>query len=399
MKILHTADWHLGKTVPYTGFDFLPLQERILNRLIEIIKQESVDVVIVGGDVFDSPNPPGRAERLFIESLKKIADLSCPTFIIAGNHDSPERLSALNPLSQKHLIFIAGFVKENFSGILIEKDRWLIKGQDRYFLIEDRDKRKTLSIHLLPYASEYRLGEAFLTDDIGTRDLEYAEKIRELIAQGHPFDPEWTILLSHLYVKNARAIPKEERPLFIGGSYFIPSEFFPDTYDYIALGHLHSSQMISKNIAYSGSIIPFTPDVSEREKYVHVIDLKDNSVKKIPLNISELIEIRVASSMDEALEPARDDKILYLALSGLKRPLTSDDIKNLEKAHGERLALFTVEIKTEGVHDEMDVYEISDLSPEEWFRRFYMSKREEKPSSDVMELFLSLIKDEEEDKV
>lgn len=394
MKILHTADWHLGKMVHHTGFEFLSLQERILNRIIEIIEKESVDLVIAGGDIFDSPNPSGKAERLFTTSIKKIADMPCPVFIIAGNHDSPERLSALNPLSQDHMIFIAGFVRDDFSGISIEKGRWRIKGSGRYFLIEDRDRREDLMLHLLPYASEYRLGEAFYSD-IDARDLEYAEKIKELMDEQPPFESGHKVLISHLYVKNAKAFPKEERPLFIGGSYFIPQEFFPQIYDYVALGHLHSSQTIDKRIAYSGSILPFTPEPSEEEKFVHIIDLKNGTIERVSLNIQELLEIRVASSMEEALEPVKDGKILYISFRNLNSQLLPDDIKNLERVHGDKLAIFTVETRTGGTADEMEVNEIGDLSPEEWFKRFYKTKRVGEPPGEVMDLFLSLIKEEE----
>jgi len=396
MKILHTADWHLGKTIMYTGFELLPLEEKILNTIIKTIEDESVDIVLIGGDVFDSPNPSGKAERVFTKTLKTMADLNCPVFIIAGNHDSPERLAALNPLSQEHLIFIGGFVRDDFSGVSIERGRWRIEARERYFLIDDRDKGEKLVLHLLPYASEYRLGEAFFSDS-DLRELEYAEKIKELVTEPFPFDADLKVLLSHLFVKEAKANPKAERPHFIGASYHIPTSYFPESYDVVALGHLHSPQIINNSIVYSGSILPFTPDLKEAEKYVYVIELEKDKkdLKKIPLNIEELIEIRVVSSMDEALEPVAGDRILYLLFKDLPSHLLPDDIKRLERAHEDRLAVFSAEIKGRQTEDDIADTNIDNLSPREWFKRFYISKKSEEPPDDVMDLFLKLAEDEE----
>lgn len=397
MKILHTADWHLGKTIAFTNFDLLPLQEKVLRKIVTIAEKESVDMAIIAGDIFDSANPSGKAERLLTTSLKKLADLGCPVLITAGNHDSPERLSALNPLAQENLIFIAGFVKEDFSGIDIKKGRWRILGSGRFLLFTDRENETTTAVQLLPYASEYRLGEVFYSNN-GAHELEYADKVKELMNVSIPFDADHRVLISHLFVTGGKSKTKEEKPLFIGGSYLVPSTYFPDSYDYVALGHLHSAQKISPTIAYSGSILPLIPNPGEEEKYVQIIEFNDKTaLKRIPLDLKKIIEMRVVNSIDEALKPIHDDRTLYLYFQAIDSPLTSNDLRDLTQVHGDQLAAIRVELTdVQQSDDSIQIADAEELSPEEWFRKFYVYKRSEEPPAEVMDLYRRLIIEEED---
>ena len=93
MRILHTADWHLGKNLE--GHSRLDEQEQFLNNFIDIVKLNNIDMVIIAGDIYDSSNPPARAEKLFYDTLKKISNNGeTLTLVISGNHDNPERLIA-----------------------------------------------------------------------------------------------------------------------------------------------------------------------------------------------------------------------------------------------------------------------------------------------------------------
>ncbi len=400
MKILHTADWHLGKTIAFTGFDLAPVHEAALDRVVAVADGESADMIIVAGDVFDSVNPPARAERLLIRTLKRLAEGGGgrPVVVVAGNHDSPERLGALNPFSMESLVFIGGFVKDDFSYVDMDKGRWQVRGSGRFLHFTDRASGESLTIHLLPYASEYRLGEAFLSHD-GAGDLEYVNKVRELMETPVPFDGDARVLVSHLYAGDGRGLTEEEKPLFIGGSYIVPAAYFPDTYDYVALGHLHSARAVSPSVAYSGSIVPLIPQPQEKEKYVQVVDVAGPALqRRVPLQLHELLEVRTVTSLDEALQPVDAGKALYLYFKDVDAPLGSFDVGSLKERHGEALAALRVTVKDQaGPADEYAGTASEDLSPEEWFRRFYVYKKSEEPPPAVLDLYLALLNRAEEE--
>lgn len=101
MRVLHTSDWHLGRTLE--GRPRLPEQEQFFDELVEIATGEKVQLILVAGDVFDTYNPSAEAEELFYDALERLADGGRRAVVaIAGNHDSPERLHAANPLALKH---------------------------------------------------------------------------------------------------------------------------------------------------------------------------------------------------------------------------------------------------------------------------------------------------------
>ena len=104
MKILHTADWHLGKKLE--NISRLSEQEKVLSEIVGIAEREEVDAVIIAGDLFDNYNPPAEATELFYQTLKQLSDNGQRAVIaIAGNHDSPERIEAPNPLATGELVF------------------------------------------------------------------------------------------------------------------------------------------------------------------------------------------------------------------------------------------------------------------------------------------------------
>jgi|GEM_PF-741902 exonuclease SbcD len=392
LRILHTADWHLGKTIAFTNYDLLPLQEKVLQKIVRIADREAADIIIIAGDLFDSVNPSGKAERLFTRTLKDLAQKDRPVIIIAGNHDSPERLSALNPLAMENLIFIGGFANEDFSDVEIRKGRWVIRGSGRFLFLQDNQSNRSLTMHLLPYTSEYRLGDVFFSHG-DVNDFEYAEKVRELIHAPIPFETDYRVLASHLYTLDGKTLPEEERPLFIGGSYMIPRQHFSEAYNYVALGHLHSIQSVSSTITYSGSILPLLPNPAEREKYVQLVDLGEpTSVRAIALGLGDLLEMRTVETMEEALQPVEAGRILYLYFKGIGAPLGSSDIKDLKACHGDSLAAMRVKVR-EAAPDGQTADEPGEdeLSAEEWFRKFYAYKTSGDPPAEVLNLYRRLI--------
>ena len=110
MRILHTADFHLGKNLE--GFSRMDEQEEFLKDFIKIVKENNIDLVIIAGDIYDNSNPPARAEKMFYSTLKKLSENGERLIlVIAGNHDNPERLVAAGPLAREHGIIMIGTPK------------------------------------------------------------------------------------------------------------------------------------------------------------------------------------------------------------------------------------------------------------------------------------------------
>jgi len=110
LKILHTADWHLGKNLE--GQSRMDEQEEFLNDFVKIVEQNNIDLIMIAGDVYDNSNPPARAEKMFYDTLKRLSgNRERLTLVISGNHDNPDRLVAAGPLARDHGIIMVGTPK------------------------------------------------------------------------------------------------------------------------------------------------------------------------------------------------------------------------------------------------------------------------------------------------
>ena len=193
MRFLHTSDWHLGKTLE--GNSRLEEQELFLEELNRIANERQVDMVLVSGDIYDTVNPPAAAEELFYRGVKELAKGGKrPVVIIAGNHDSPERLQAAAPVCYDQGIILLGVPKStakvgDFGAYSIVKS-----GEGFLEIAVDNGSAVILT---MPYPSERRLDEV-LTEvlDEGEAQLQYSEKVGELFRQGEKHFRDDTVNLA-----------------------------------------------------------------------------------------------------------------------------------------------------------------------------------------------------------
>ena len=155
MRLLHTSDWHLGRSLE--GRSRQEEQEQFIDEICAIADQHAVHLVIIAGDIFDTFNPPAWAEQLFCDALDRLAQGGQrAVVVIAGNHDSPDRLSAIRPLAQNQGIIIMGLPNEA-APELAGKVR-TVAGGPGWMEIAVPDCEHTAVLALLPYPSESRLG-------------------------------------------------------------------------------------------------------------------------------------------------------------------------------------------------------------------------------------------------
>lgn len=270
-RVLHTADWHLGKTL----HDQDRNEEHVyfLNFLSQTIKENKIDTLIIAGDIFDSTNPPPTALRLYYDFLADIYHhTECTVVVTSGNHDSPAHLEAPKDVLKALNIHVIGVIPQNLEDALI--------------LIPSA-KKPRLAIAALPFLRDKDLR----TSQLGQAQDEIRKNIQEGIrkryheigdaAKAYQVDGVALIATGHLTVLGANK-SESEREIHIGGIGVVNTDVFPDFFSYIALGHLHRPQKVGNHdhYRYSGSPIPLSFSESADKKEVRILEFTEGNLIK-----------------------------------------------------------------------------------------------------------------------
>lgn len=256
MKIIHTADWHLGKII-YSNY-MTQDQEYILDLFLNYLKNNKTDVLIIAGDIYDRAVPPSEAVELLNKTLSKIViDMKIKTLIITGNHDSNERLEFLNGILSGMNLHIEGKLKTQTKKITYN------------------DEYGNVNFYLLPYVEMQEIKDITkINFDTKT------EALQHIIEKMNINKNERNILIAHEYVLGGET-SESERQLNIGGTEYVDSFVFND-FDYVALGHLHRPQKIkSEKINYSGSLLKYSFSESNHKKGINLITINEKENIKI----------------------------------------------------------------------------------------------------------------------
>ncbi|MBN2259947.1 MAG: exonuclease SbcCD subunit D [Clostridiales bacterium] len=275
MKILHTADWHIGKLVH--GIHMTNDQAFILENLIKLIEKEKVDVLLVAGDVYDRSVPPTEAVELLNNVLSEIImKLKVKVIIIAGNHDSPDRLDFGSKILEDNGLHIIGKIKKTIAPIKIE---------DEYGIV---------NFFPIPYVEPAVVRAVYEDEECKNHDLSIKRIIKDIAIN----NDERNICLSHGFVMGTDALETSdsERPLSIGGSESVNVDYY-QSFDYVALGHLHKAQRVKyDHIRYSSSLLKYSFSEADQNKSVSLIEIKEkgniNIEKKILLPLRDMRSIK-----------------------------------------------------------------------------------------------------------
>ncbi|MBC7553617.1 MAG: exonuclease SbcCD subunit D C-terminal domain-containing protein [Taibaiella sp.] len=264
MRVLHTADWHLGRRLNH--LDFTDAHEYFLTWLINTIEDQKIDLLIVAGDIFDSGNPPNSSLRQYYDFLLKVKTTCCRHLvIIGGNHDSVSTLNAPKELLRQMDIHITGGVPEQVHEEIIPikaKDGTLEAIVCAIPFLRDKDIRLSVSGE----TSAER--ETRIKQGIAAHYRQLVPHITEYKNSGVP-----VIATGHLFAAGATT-SDSEKDIFVGNLGQVGSGDFPAEYDYIALGHLHRPQLVNSqpHIRYSGSPVALGYSEADHGKKVIVID-------------------------------------------------------------------------------------------------------------------------------
>ncbi|MDO5096320.1 MAG: exonuclease SbcCD subunit D [Peptostreptococcaceae bacterium] len=401
MRIIHTSDWHLGKNLE--GMSRLDEQELFVDFFVQKCEELKPDLILLAGDVYDTSNPPARAEKLFYDALKKLSrEGECLTLVIAGNHDNPERLVSATPLAMEHGIVMLGTPKSIVELGDYGKHRVIDSGEG---FVEVKIREEHAVIVAVPYPSEKRLNEVFYRDDEeeDARAASYGEKIAALFGEleKHFREDCINLTVSHLFVQGSEAAGSE-RASSLGGSFMVSSDALPKKADYTALGHIHKPQILpktDKKMRYSGSPIHYHLSEPKSNKKFYIIDIKAGEeaiIDEVEIPIFKPIELWQMKSVEEAIEYAeehRDDNSWVYIEIKTSRTIKEDEIKKLKSLKKD---ILEIRPDIHSLASQRDLHRINELSFEEQFIEFYKSQRDVEPEKEMVELLMSILEGEDE---
>ncbi|WP_151735899.1 exonuclease SbcCD subunit D ['Paenibacillus yunnanensis' Narsing Rao et al. 2020] len=384
MRILHTGDWHLGRTLE--GRSRQREQEQFIDELVDIADREQADLILMAGDVYDSVNPPAAAEQLFYEAAARLTAGGRPLVVISGNHDQPERVASVSPLVKKSGITLVG-----------------LPVLDPVTVGAARTGEMAL-IAALPYPSEARLGE-LLAGDSGEEELRlaYSARVGGLMKRlGREFSPRTVNLaMSHIYVLGGVECDSE-RPIQVGGAYTVDPSALSCGAQYTALGHLHRAQKVKGDhpIRYSGSPLAYSFSEAGQAKSVTMLDIApggEPAISEIYLSCGRpLVEWKISGGLQEVyawLDEGRDEQAFIDLELRLTEALSLQDIQRLRKA---REGIVHIRPVYPQMEQELEETARSRMPVQELFRRFYQRQTGgAEPEDSLVELFLELAQEEE----
>ena len=378
MRILHASDWHLGKTLE--GRSRVPEQAAYLEEVVGLA--DEVDLVLIAGDIFDVYNPPIDAEELYFETLARLGDRGGrAVVVIAGNHDSPDRIAAARPLARVHGVHIIGRPVDQPLELELEAGR--------------------VRIGALPYPSEARLN-LLLTETVQERSLQaaYSAKVGAVFDNlAKNFTPDAVnLMMSHLQVR--ACFQSESERTLVGGAYQVETAVFSERAQYTALGHLHRAQDVPDTphpVRYCGAPLAYRFSEADAPRTHTLIDVEPGGaaeIETVPIDAGRPLVQWEADGIDAVLRGVEHglhpDAFIDLAIT-IDRALTHNELGSLRRLPRDfvRIRAVLPDAALGPVAREARLR----LKPAELFRAFYRDQTGSEPDDTLVDLFVELADD------
>ncbi len=357
MKILHTSDLHIGK---YIGtYDLKEDTEYVLNQVVDTAIRERVEVVLISGDVFDRPNPSEEAIKMYVSFLKELLDKNIKVIAISGNHDSGIRLSAYKDILGKGY-----FVEGEFNSPMRK--------------VSLSDEYGPVNFYMLPFFTPF-IVKSNLKLEKGLENYDLA--MDEIIKRENIDTSQRNIILAHQFVAGFKFGGSEEDFSYsngdeknVAGVGIISLDKFQN-FDYVALGHIHKPQKISREtIRYSGSLLKYkTSEIDGPNKSVVIIDLKEKGnieVKLDPIKpLHPFVKIEGLLSELTNTNPNENDYV-YLIVDDDKTPI---EAKNKLTPYYKRIV--DIEFPNDTLQQKMNLdTSLADKRPIDFICEYYREK-------------------------
>jgi exonuclease SbcD len=287
MRLLHTSDWHIGRSLH--GADLLREQETVLGGLADVVVAESVDVVVVAGDVYDRAVPSADATAVLDRVLMRLRRAGAVVVLTPGNHDSARRLA-----------FGAGLMAT--SGVHV---RTATSGLDEPVLL--RDEHGEVALYGVPYLEPEIARHELGVPGARSHEAVLTEAMERVRADLFLRPGARSVVLAHAFVGGG--VPSEsERDICVGGVDLVPAGVF-DGVDYVALGHLHRPQTLTPRLRYSGSPLAYSFGEAGQDKQAWLVDLDAGGladVRPVPLPTPRPLTVLTGTLAELLDDPAHD---------------------------------------------------------------------------------------------
>ena len=376
MKILHLADLHLGKRV--NEMSMIEDQKYILDQIITLIKEESVGIVLLCGDIYDKSIPTIEAIHLLDEFLDQLSKMAIKVVMISGNHDSIDRLSFGMSLFTRSNLYIASQFENEIEKITV------------------KENGITVNFYMLPFVKS-----AYISHIFQLQTDSYEECFRYLIEHTKIDEEETNILLSHQFVTANKKNPElsDSETSSLGGIDNIDFHIF-DPFDYVALGHIHKPQAMGREmVRYAGSILKYSFSEIHMDKKATILTI--DAKKEISLSFHPLKPLRdmreIECSLEELLkkqcEIGKQEDYMHVILTdeeqildaiGKVRTIYPNVMQISFKNRRHMKQLESAQIKED---------QISDQSPAELFEQFYKMQNHIDLDEKRLQLVLSVFEE------
>ncbi|MDN3668711.1 exonuclease subunit SbcD [Echinicola jeungdonensis] len=402
LKILHTADWHLGKRLQ--EYSRLEEQQLVLQEIIEIADQQEVDLILLAGDIFDTFNPSHEAVELLYKALKRLSnDGKRPIIAISGNHDSTQFIAAPDPLTRELGIFFYSKYDQEFTTGKLESGLELIRADKGFMELKLPRFDFPVRIILAPYANE-----VLLKQYLGEMDKEVAfrnvlkEKWKNT-ADNYCDENGVNLFLGHFFFMKEGEKPQEEpeseRPiLHVGGTQALFSNLIPAPIQYAALGHLHRYHSVDKNpcpVVYSSSPLAYSFSEANQEKKVVLVEALPNqpvNYQSITLSKGRPLYQKTFTNLPDTLQWLEKNPYCFVEITfETEQSIEAETRRAIMKAHdgivnlipkltGES-ALLNKGLQAQDLSQDMNTL----------FKRYYQSANGMEPNEEIISLFNEII--------
>lgn len=407
IKILHTADWHLGKRLQ--DFSRMEEQKLVLEEIIQIADDQEVDLILLAGDIFDSFNPSHEAVELLYKTLRRLSkNGERPIIAISGNHDSTQFVEAPDPLAREMGIFFYSRYDSVMPIGKLDNGIEILNSESGFVEIKVPKHAEPIRIILAPYANEVLL-KTYLGEEDREAELRniLAAKWRNL-ADRYCDESGINLFTGHFFFikegEKAEPEPESERPiLHVGGAQALYTSNIPTQIQYAALGHLHRYHAVSKSpspVVYSSSPLAYSFSEADQEKKVVIIQAETNkevSYEAISLKQGRPLFRKRFENLADTLVWLDENPYCFVEITfATEHAIDAATRKAIMKAHNGIVNLIPEILHTKG--QESLSLKVEDLGKDmvTLFKMYYESEKGQEPNAELIDIFNEVISQNED---
>lgn len=405
IKILHTADWHLGKRLQ--EFSRLEEQKEVLEEIIQIADREAIDLVLLAGDIFDTFNPSHEAVELLYKTLRRLSNYGQrPIIAISGNHDSTQFVEAPDPLAREMGIFFYSRYDTVIPTDKFENGIEILQSESGFVEMKLPKYESPIRIILAPYANEVLLKTYLGEVD---REQEFRDLLAgkwENLAKKYCDEKGINLFIGHFFfVKEGQtpeAEPESERPiLHVGGTQALFTHNIPGQIQYAALGHLHRYHAVGEEqfpIVYSSSPLAYSFSEADQQKQVVIIEASPGqraNHRAVSLEKGRPLYRKTFDNLPDTLQWLEENPYCFVEITFItEHSIDAATRRAIMKAHDGIVNLIP-QIKNPQGQGSLSL-RAEDLEKDmvSLFRMYFQSERGQEPNEELLGIFKEVISEE-----